>query len=380
FQVDFKPGAVLYPTRLPTLTAPTALLPEEMLRVELRQPDFIEGRTNGFIRAEGNAYPVLLTPQVDPNAPVLGWGELKGGVGLDRIFHKLMLTPSYDVQYDMPFAYVGKLDPDLGPVLVSYVELLAQLDDRNDKIDPHKGFYLQSDVQFAGVGGTAQDVRVQPEARGYIPLGKKVTLALRGTVGFLFAGNYGATLTQSAGKAPPDAERGDWVRDIELFYLRGFFSGGPSSNRGYPLRGVGPHGIVPFFNPGVAAQQVAADCGTVTDPSTEARCAVPLGGQTLWEASLELRVPVSGPLGGALFCDASDVELAQVTFRFDRPHLACGLGARYATPIGPVRLDVGYRIPGLQLIGQPFDIATQGDPGTVFGAPIAFSFGIGEAF
>ena len=64
----------------------------------------------------------------------------------------------------------------------------------------------------------------------------------------------GYVVDAAGGKAPTDSERARWVEDIELFYLRAFFSGGPSSNRGYPLRGVGPHGIVPFFNPGVAAQ------------------------------------------------------------------------------------------------------------------------------
>ncbi len=382
FQVDFKPGFVLYPTRLPDLQPPKAFLPEEMLKVELRQPGFIEARTTGFVRGEANIYPVLLTPQVDPTAPVLGWEELKGGVGLERTFHKLMLTPSYDLQFDSPFAYMGTKDQDLTPITASYVEIVAQLDYRNDKTKPHKGVLIQNDLQIAGLGGSAQDIRVQPEIRGYIPLGKRVTVALRGTTGLLFAGNYGTTLTKYGGNAPPDDERASWVHDIELFYLRGFFSGGPSSNRGYPLRGVGPHGIVPFFNPGVAASQVAAGCGDVTqsNPSEEARCAVPLGGQTLWETSLEVRIQIAGPFGGALFCDASDVELDKVTFKFNHPHLSCGAGARYDTPIGPVRLDVGYRIPGMQVIGEKFDVRTEGDPGTVFGAPIAFSFGIGEAF
>jgi outer membrane protein insertion porin family/translocation and assembly module TamA len=382
FQVDFKPGAVLYPTRLPDIQPPRTLLPEEMFKAELRQPGFIEARTTGFVRGEANIYPVLLTPQVDPTAPVLGWEEFKGGAGVERTFHKLMLTPSYDVQFDDPFAYIGAKDKDLTPITASYGEIVLQLDYRNDKTKPYKGVLIQNDLQVAGLGGNALDVRLQPELRGYIPLSKRATLALRGTTGLLFAGNYGKTLTQYGGNAPPDDLRARWVEDIELFYLRGFVSGGPSSNRGYPLRGVGPHGIVPFFNPGVAASQVAAGCGDVTsgNPSQEARCAVPLGGQTLWESSIELRLQITGPLGGALFCDASDVELDQVTFKFNHPHLSCGLGARYDTPIGPVRLDVGYRIPGMQVIGEPFDVRTEGDPGTVFGAPLAFSFGIGEAF
>jgi hypothetical protein len=59
-----------------------------------------------------------------------------------------------------------------------------------------------------------------------------------------------------------------------------------------------------------------------------------------------------------------------------RPHLSTGMGLRYATPIGPVRLDVGYRVPGMQ---AP-DLPDEGNPKTIFGAPIAISLGIGEAF
>jgi outer membrane protein insertion porin family/translocation and assembly module TamA len=64
-------------------------------------------------------------------------------------------------------------------------------------------------------------------------------------------------------------------------------------------------------------------------------------------------------------------------FRFDRPHLSAGVGFRYDTPIGPVRLDAGYRIPGLQ---APENAPDEGKPATILGIPAAISFGIGEAF
>ena len=33
---------------------------------------------------------------------------------------------------------------------------------------------------------------------------------------------------------------------------------------------------------------------------------------------------------------------------FDVPHLSVGLGLRYMTPVGALRLDIGYRVPGAQ--------------------------------
>ena len=104
---------------------------------------------------------------------------------------------------------------------------------------------------------------------------------------------------------------------------------------------------------------------------------LPLGGFTLWETSVELRYPISGPLSAATFCDASDVSSRQLTLTYN-PHLSCGQGLRYATPVGPVRFDIGYRIPGLQVLSN--EDRLESDPGTILGLPVTVSLGIGEAF
>jgi outer membrane protein assembly factor BamA len=381
FTVDLKPGVDLYPTSVPSFQKPTTALPEERLRAELRQPGFLEARTNGVISSEFNTYPLLLSPAVDPKAPVLGYVEYKGSVGLDRTFWKLFVAPTYNFQWNDPFAYVGVHDPDLRNLILSYVDLLAHFDFRDDTVKPHKGLFIQNDFQFAGIGGNARDFRIQPEVRGYVPIGKKVTLAARAMVGFLFPLNYGSAAAAAQGNPVVGPDRARWIEDIETIYLRGFFSGGPSSNRGYPLRGVGPHGVVPFFNPGLQQAALVNGCN---DPSSAAynvfRCAQPIGGRSIWEASLELRFPILGPLSGAAFCDTSDVSPNQVSIRLDYPHLSCGAGLRYGTPIGPVRVDIGYRVPGAQVPSGKDPRVVDGDPGTIYGAPIAFAFGIGESF
>jgi outer membrane protein insertion porin family/translocation and assembly module TamA len=87
---------------------------------------------------------------------------------------------------------------------------------------------------------------------------------------------------------------------------------------------------------------------------------------------------VQGAFSMAGFCDAADVSPFSVDIRLTRPHLSCGLGARYDTPVGPIRLDVGYRIPHAQFAEN--DASFEQPPSTLFGAPIALAFGIGEAF
>jgi len=391
-----KPGLVFWPTRLPDFEKPSDILPENRLRAELKQPGFLEARTLGTLRAEYNIFPLILGPeQAKASTAVLGYHQLIGSAGLERQFWKFTVAPQYNLEGNIPFAYVGSRT--IGPVVVSHVDALVTLDLRDDKVHPRKGLFTSFDLQFAGLGGDARDVRMQPDVRGYVPVGKRVVIAARASVGFLFPMNYLGTYGQYApgGLYPADpVAEADWTRDLQLMFFRGFYSGGTSGNRGYALRGVGPHGAVPFFNPDVATQQFASECnarGATTaglEDARDPRCFYPLGGQSLWEASLEVRIPVSGPFSVVTFCDASDVSARRLDLRFNRPHLSCGGGVRYDTPVGPIRLDVGYRIPGAQTLGLTEQELRDEGPSTtnhsstlLFGAfPGAIAFGIGESF
>jgi outer membrane protein insertion porin family/translocation and assembly module TamA len=377
--VEVKPGLVFFPTRFPSFEKPTAYLPEVRSRAELTQPGFIEARTNGFLRAEYDIYAVLLSPDVDPAAPILGYRELRGSAGVDRTIGRFYGRTAHNVQVSSPFTYVGQLDPDLDRVIVSYPSILTSFDLRDNRVRPHAGVFVSNQLEVAGgpFGGHARDVKVQPEGRFYIPIGDDLTLAARASTGLLFPQNYGDTLEANARGEVPNASRATWVRDVQIGFFRNFFSGGPSSNRGYPLRGIGPHGVVPFFSPQIASSTLTNNCENGIPGFDDARCLLPLGGFTLWEASLELRYPIAGDLSGSVFCDTSDVAPKTGQYRFDRPHLSCGAGARYDTPIGPIRLDIGYRVPGMQTLG---DDSGEGDPPTIFGAPIAVAIAIGEAF
>jgi outer membrane protein insertion porin family/translocation and assembly module TamA len=369
FSVNFRPGVVLHPIRINNITSPERLLPEERLQLELRQPGFFEARTNGFIRPSFDVYPVLLNPNPAPDAPVLGYAEAHGTVGVDRTIWKLYAALSHNVQYDLPFSYHLAKDPTLEPLVISYPELYAFLDFRDDKVHPRKGIWIGNTLQVAGgiFGGDARDLKVQPDVRGYVPITSDLTFAARGSLGFLFAGNYGGVVQDPNFGGSP-AER---THDYQLTFFRGFFSGGPTQNRGYPLRGVSPHAVVPFLNPAIEQQQLNQGCGE--------ECRTPTGGFTLWEASAELRYDLSGPLSVAIFCDASDVSPQETNIRFMHPHLSCGPGARYDTPVGPIRLDVGYRIPGMQVIGGY--TSDEQIPDTFpFGIPVAVHIGIGEAY
>lgn len=105
-----------------------------------------------------------------------------------------------------------------------------------------------------------------------------------------------------------------------------FFSGGSFSHRGFPNNQAGPRDDITGF---------------------------PLGGNALLMNSFELRFPLIGDnLGGVLFHDAGNVysSINNISLRssqrnirdFDYMVHAVGIGFRYKTPIGPLRVDLGF--------------------------------------
>jgi outer membrane protein insertion porin family/translocation and assembly module TamA len=82
----------------------------------------------------------------------------------------------------------------------------------------------------------------------------------------------------------------------------------------------------------------------------------PIGGFSMVHATAELRVSVRGQLGVVAFLDIGNVWSDPWSFHFDDLRYAIGPGLRYNTPVGPLRLDVGYQlnpIPGLLVDGKP---------------------------
>jgi len=88
----------------------------------------------------------------------------------------------------------------------------------------------------------------------------------------------------------------------------------------------------------------------------------PLGGRALLVHKIELRFPLLGDsLGGVLFQDAGNLYsgLDALSFRarqrdladFDYMVHAAGLGFRYRTPLGPVRLDLAYTFNPPRFVG-----------------------------
>jgi outer membrane protein assembly factor BamA len=114
-----------------------------------------------------------------------------------------------------------------------------------------------------------------------------------------------------------------------------FFSGGADSLRGFPLNGAGP-------------QAIATLCTQEDDPTTcTAQIRVPTGGHQLFIFNSEGRfpIPLKKGLGGVVFYDGGNVyERIGFSRFFSNYSNTVGIGFRYQTPIGPVRLDIGRNL------------------------------------
>jgi outer membrane protein insertion porin family/translocation and assembly module TamA len=381
--VEDRPALIFFPTSLTVFRPPDKVFPANSFAATFTQPAFPEARTTTGVRVEFNSYPVLVAPVNTDQEIFPGYHQLRFATGPERYFPfiNFRAAVNYNLQANFPFAYRGQVNPDFSTVLVSYLDLKGMFDLRDDPIFTRQGFVLQSSIQFAGgiFGGDASDVRINPEMRMFIPLSSDVIIAGRTTLGLDLARNYGQTLATPFLLIPPSAAQ-PFIRDLQIVYFRGFFSGGPDSNRGYPYNDIGPHNVNPLFIPGTFEEEKLR-CLPGSQLFDERLCSVATGGLSMWGASLELRAPVVGALGMVVFADASDVSPNKLQIRLNVPHLSVGFGIRYATPVGPVRLDVGYRVPGAQKIGAPLNPLTDGpEPKPFLGMPIAVAIGVGETF
>ncbi len=198
------------------------------------------------------------------------------------------------------------------PVRVGITSLNVVQDRRDDPLEPRKGIYNTLDVGVADrfFGSQPSFARFLARNASYHPLGPRLVFARSTEFGDLYA--FRTSL--GAFDAIPLAEH--------------FFGGGGTSHRGFPQNQAGPR-----------------------DTST----GFPLGGTALLFNQSELRFPLIGEdIGGVAYHDAGNIysSLSNLSFRFHQRGLEdfdymvhnVGFGLRYRTPIGPLRVDLGYTI------------------------------------
>ncbi|WP_082788445.1 autotransporter assembly complex protein TamA [Sphingorhabdus sp. M41] len=174
---------------------------------------------------------------------------------------------------------------------------LVTFDASDDLLDPTRGFRISARVapEASLQDGSFFYVRGQLDGSGYFPVSDKIVLAGRTRLG---------TITGAGNNRIAPSRR--------------LYSGGGGSVRGYGYQSIGPR-----------------------DANND-----PVGGRSLVEFSLEARVRTGffgGNLGIVPFVDGGNVYTSS-TPDFSGMRYGAGIGMRYYSDFGPIRIDVGTPI------------------------------------
>ncbi len=264
----------------------------------------IAGETGGIDYGVDLRYERPATPRADVDLfAEIGFERLdepdfKSKTGEFTLGFTRYATDELIVTFGLGYLY-SEVQDDFGDETYSLITLplSATLDRRDDILDPTKGIYLKAEATpFYGLGNTESGAQFKLDARGFRTFGNTVpvTAALRFQLGSL----VGPGLTES----PP-------------FYR--FYSGGGGTVRGQDY------------------QSLAVDVGGDRT-----------GGRSFVGISAESRVRMSDAITAVAFYDWGFIAAESFADGGGDTHSGAGLGLRYNTGIGPIRLDLATPVSG----------------------------------
>lgn len=191
-------------------------------------------------------------------------------------------------------------------------------------LDARRGYVISGHLEQAGkwLSGSYNYWSASAEARHYLPIAGRFVFANRFRVGTI------------------DPSGGD---EANVPFYKRYFIGGSSSIRGWGRLEVSP--LMGF--------------------------GFPIGGFSMLEASSEVRFPIWDKLSGVAFVDLGNVWPGPRDFDVNDLRYAVGPGLRYVTPIGPIRIDLGYQLNPIE------NLLVNGAPQK---RPLRIHFSIGQAF
>ena len=233
-------------------------------------------------------------------------------------------------------------------VRLSKLSATAIRDSRNDIVDPERGMFIILDGQTAAraIGSEVGFIRTFVQGFSYyrVPAARRTVLAVGARLGAAHGFQRIVPREDRDGLpviGPDGAPVVDVVQDLPA--SERFFAGGDTTVRGFSLDRLG------------------------TD-ATISGTGFPTGGNGLVVLNGEVRVNLFGGVGAVGFLDAGNVFLRASDIDMGQLRGAAGFGISYRSPIGPIRVDLGFKLDRRELtpgrlerrsvlhffLGQPF--------------------------
>ncbi len=265
---------------------------ESQYTLEYRQPVLFDVRLNGRI---------ALTYQ-DREEENFSFRRRAVATSIERdLTRSVKVSLAYEFESTEVFdvAPGTVLDPrDIGTIRIGALRPTIVWDRRDDFFNPTRGFINTLGVEIASQAflSEAEFVRFVAGSAWFVPLerSRRVVLGLSVRAGYAIP--YGVS--------------------EEVPLIRRFFLGGATTVRGFARDSISPRGTD----------------GALT------------GGNVSLNENVELRFPLPFGFGGALFFDAGNVWLRESDVDVLDQRSAYGVGLRYNTPVGPIRLDYGRKV------------------------------------
>ncbi len=221
--------------------------------------------------------------------------------------------------YDLPPDFsVEEIQRNSQPIRLGRIGPSFIRDKRDNKFDPTAGTQTLGSLYVAAtaLGGTEQFVKLYLDHTRFYSIRR-----FRDTV-FSFSGRLGLAVPFGGNVDLPISER--------------FFGGGARDLRGFGFEEAGPQILV---------KKRDADGNVVNDANGNPILVLsPLGGNALLVINNELRFPVWGPIGAAVFSDTGNVFARVRDIKPGKITETLGFGLRLKTPAGPVKFDIGFLV------------------------------------
>ena len=213
---------------------------------------------------------------------------------------------------------INTIDRRFRNVRIGALSAASLVDGRDDPLNPTRGQFRILDLEWSSDALGTEVPYLKGLARQffYVPLPANMVAALGVRVG----------IADTFGEDP----------DLPMPIVERFFAGGATTLRGFALDQASPKASVEVKD--------AEGNPVIVDGEPLVVEGDPIGGNVLTLLNLELRFPILGNLRGVFFSDNGAVYPTIDSLSFSEWRYNMGFGFRYDTPLGPLRVDYGFKL------------------------------------